>query len=290
MYPVDPRGLPVFEFDLSEPSVSSETDRQYLNATMDSLRTLAENTDGRAIVNRNDLEAGMQQIMRDSSAYYLLGYSSSAAPADGKFHEIKVRVKRPGVQVRARKGYWALNAEQTSRALAPPKPAPPPAVTAALNSVASSTTRARIIRTWVGTSRGENGKTRVTFVWEPMPRSAADRPLGPGSEQPARVSLTAVGPSGSPVFRGACPGYGGGVGVARRFVFGGDRRCPRAGLARGFRRDARQDGTAPVGRGRLRCPRFRNPRNRRTRISRARRRRSARPCCSEGARRGTSSR
>jgi hypothetical protein len=204
LYPVDPRGLAVFEFDLSEPSVGNDTDRQYLNATMDSLRTLAENTDGRAIVNRNDLAAGMKQIIRDSSAYYLLGYSSTAAPADGKFHEIKVRVKRPGLQVRARKGYWALTAEETSRALAPPKPGPAPAVTAALANVASSTTRARVIRTWVGTSRGDNGKTRVTFVWEPTPRSAADRPLGPG-EAPSRVSLMAVGPSGSPIFRGRVP-------------------------------------------------------------------------------------
>lgn len=204
LYPVDPRGLAVFEFDLSEPSVGNDTDRQYLNATMDSLRTLAENTDGRAIVNRNDLEAGMRQIIRDSSAYYLLGYSSTAAPSDGKFHEIKVRVKRPGLQVRARKGYWALNAEQTARALAPPKPAPAPAVTAALANVASVSTRARIIRTWVGTSRGENGKTRVTFVWEPTPRTAADRPLGPG-EQPSRVSVMAVGSNGSPFFRGRVP-------------------------------------------------------------------------------------
>jgi VWFA-related protein len=204
LYPVDPRGLAVFEFDLSEPAVSSETDRDYLNATMDSLRTLAENTDGRAIVNRNDLEAGMKQIMRDSSAYYLLGYSSSAAPSDGKFHEIKVRVKRPGIQVRARKGYWALNQEQAARALAPPKPAPPPAVTAALANVASSTTRARIIRTWIGTSRGDSGKTRVTLVWEPTPRSAADRPLGPG-EAPSRVSVMAVGANGSPFFRGRVP-------------------------------------------------------------------------------------
>ena len=204
LYPVDPRGLAVFEFDLSEPSVGNDTDRQYLNATMDSLRTLAENTDGRAIVNRNDLATGMKQIIRDSSAYYLLGYSSTAAPSDGKFHEIKVRVKRPGLQVRARKGYWALTAEETSRALAPPKPGPPPAVTAALSNVASATTRARVIRTWVGTSRGDNGKTRVTFVWEPTPRTAADRPLGPG-EAPSRVSVMAVGSSGSPIFRGRVP-------------------------------------------------------------------------------------
>ena len=204
LYPVDPRGLAVFEFDLSEPSVGSDMDRQYLNATMDSLRTLAENTDGRAIVNRNDLEAGMRQIIRDSSAYYLLGYASTVAKSDGKFHEIKVRVKRPGLQVRARKGYWAFSAEQAAAAMAPPKPGPAPAVTAALANVASSTTRARVIRTWLGTSRGENGKTRVTFVWEPTPRTAADRPLAPG-EQPSRVSVMAVGPDGSPFFRGRVP-------------------------------------------------------------------------------------
>ena len=45
----------------------------------------------------------MTQIAKDSSAYYLIGYNSSQAPSDGKFHEIKVRVKRPGVQVRAHK-------------------------------------------------------------------------------------------------------------------------------------------------------------------------------------------
>ena len=96
--------------------------RKYLTSTMDSLRTLAENTDGRAIVNRNDIVTGMKQITRDSSAYYLIGYNSAQAPTDGKFHEIKVKVKRPGVQVRARRGYWALNREEVARATAPPKP------------------------------------------------------------------------------------------------------------------------------------------------------------------------
>ena len=57
---------------------------------------LADNTDGRAIVNRNDLADGMKQIMRDASGYYLLGYNSTQAPTDGKFHEIEVTVKRTG--------------------------------------------------------------------------------------------------------------------------------------------------------------------------------------------------
>ena len=106
IYTLDPRGLAVFEFDLGE-NVGTGFDRQALQATQDTLRTIAEETDGRAIVNRNDLEGGLRQVVRDTSAYYLLGYNSTQAPSDGKFHEIKVRVKRPGLQVRARKGYVA---------------------------------------------------------------------------------------------------------------------------------------------------------------------------------------
>jgi VWFA-related protein len=202
IYAVDPRGLPGFEFDINE-GVNIQTDTKYLNSTMDTLRVLAENTDGRAIVNRNDLDVGMKQIMRDSSAYYLIGYSSTQAPSDGKFHEIKVRVKRSGLQVRARKGYWALNAEQTARALAPPKAGPPKAVEEAL-AVVNRPSRATVVRTWIGTSRGDNGKTRVTFVWEPVPRSPGDRARA-ASEEPARVSLMAVGSDGAPYFRGRVP-------------------------------------------------------------------------------------
>jgi hypothetical protein len=169
---------------------------------MDTLRELSEQTDGRAIVNRNDLVAGMKQITRDASAYYLIGYNSSQAPSDGKFHEIKVRVKRPGVQVRARKGYWALNQEETARALAPPKTAAPKAVDVALAAV-NRPGRAAVVRTWVGTSRGENGKTRVTFVWEPLPKPLGEKP---GTrEEPAGVNLFAIAPDGSPYFRGAVP-------------------------------------------------------------------------------------
>src|SRR5438045_4170363 len=163
---------------------------------MDTLRVLAEQTDGRAIVNRNDIAVGMKQITRDSSAYYLLGYNSTQAPADGKFHEIKVRVKRPGIQVRSRKGYWALNAEQTARALAPPKAPPPKPVEAALASAVARPSKAAVVRTWIGTSRGENGKTKVTFVWEPIVRPPGDRSAA--REEAARAALVAVAPDASP--------------------------------------------------------------------------------------------
>jgi VWFA-related protein len=200
IYAVDPRGLPGFEFDINE-GVGLQTDSKYLSSTMDSLRTLAENTDGRAIVNRNDIATGMKQITRDSSAYYLIGYNSIQAPTDGKFHEIKVKVKRPGVQVRARRGYWALNREEVARATAPAKAPVPKPVEAAIANAVIRPSRASVMRSWVGMSRGENGKTRVTFVWEPLPKSPGDRPR----EEPSRVSLMAIAPDGSPSFRGKVP-------------------------------------------------------------------------------------
>jgi hypothetical protein len=204
IYPVDPRGLAAMEYGINE-GVGQTVDRNHLNASMDTLRTLAANTDGRAIVNRNDLASGMRQIIRDSSGYYLLGYNSTQAPTDGKFHEIKVRVNRRGVDVRARKGYWAFTADEAARAAAPPKPGAPPAVAAALSSIAEPE-RGRPARFWIGTAKGDGGQTRVTFSWEAIPPVPGAR-TEPGS-QAARILLTASSPDGRELYRGRVPGPG----------------------------------------------------------------------------------
>ncbi len=83
IYAVDPRGLAAFEGDIDEgvAGISLTTDREMLRLTMDSIQILADNTDGRAIVNSNDLDKGMRQIVRDQSAYYLIGYNSKRAPS-----------------------------------------------------------------------------------------------------------------------------------------------------------------------------------------------------------------
>ncbi len=198
LYTVDPRGLSTGEFDINE-NVGLTRSSDSLRQTQDTLRVLADETDGRAIVNRNDLARAMKQIVVDSSAYYLLGYNSSQAPQDGKFHEIKVRVKRSGTQVRARKGYWALTPTDTARVTAAAKPGPPPAISKALASI-SEPTRGRFVRTWVGTSRGADGKTKLTFVWEPLPAQ-------PGMRRDAvtSISLIAASPDGETYFRGRVP-------------------------------------------------------------------------------------
>ncbi|HVZ22509.1 MAG TPA: hypothetical protein VG871_15655, partial [Vicinamibacterales bacterium] len=195
----------VFDYDIGQ-GVSTNTDRQSLQQSLDTLRVLADNTDGRAIVNRNDIGTGMKQIMRDESGYYLLGYTSSAAPTDGKFHTIDVRVKRPGVEVRARKGYWAYTEEDVARATAPATPGPAPAISKALNGIAEPD-RGHSARFWVGTSRGDNGLSRVTFVWEPVPPEPGASQRESAREAAARVRLTATAPDGHPLFHGDVPDH-----------------------------------------------------------------------------------
>ena len=196
IYALDPRGLAIDEYDMSQPTIAPETNRRVLRTTQDTLYLLSEQSDGRAIVNRNELMSGLQQMMRDSSAYYLLGYRSSQSPTDGRFHEIDVRVTRDGAQVRSRPGYWAVTERDVERALRP-SAEPPKAVDVALSALAEPR-RGHSVRTWVGTSRGSDGRTRVTFVWEPT------RALS-GSDAPARVLLTAMGDSGGAFFRGRVP-------------------------------------------------------------------------------------
>lgn len=200
IYTLDPRGLAVFENDINE-RVGPQTDRESLLETQNSLRVIAEQTDGRAIVNRNDLAGGLKQAVTDSSAYYLLGYSSSQPHDDGKFHEITVKVKRPRADVRARKGYWALTATEISRiTTSTSKPPVAAAITNALSAL-ELPRRSRVIRTWLGTSRSENGRTRVTFFWEPAPVVPGER-----RESPTQVNVTALAEDGSPYFRGRVGG------------------------------------------------------------------------------------
>jgi VWFA-related protein len=132
IYPVDPRGLTE-----QERSTTAEQMFRGVMAERDGLRMLARETGGRAVVGRNDLRAALDQIVRDSTAYYLMAYESPH-PDDGKFHRIRVRIKRSRATVFARPGYWAFkrgqNGEQTVSAV----PALSPALQAAVNQLAES--------------------------------------------------------------------------------------------------------------------------------------------------------
>ncbi len=108
-YPVTPAGLVVFASPLGPlPPLPLDVDGAIVRQRAESMRTLADATDGLAIIS-NDLERVLRRVVGDLSSYYLLGYYSSGK-LDGRFHPISVRVKRPGVQVRARRGYLASSA------------------------------------------------------------------------------------------------------------------------------------------------------------------------------------
>ena len=70
------------------------------------LTDLARNTGGQALMT-NDLNVAFERTTKATSASYLIGYAPDPMRHDGKFHEVKVRVKKGGLQVRAREGYWA---------------------------------------------------------------------------------------------------------------------------------------------------------------------------------------
>jgi hypothetical protein len=133
-YGIDPRGLSGLSDEgiditavpndptlgLGYTSLSDE-----LRRSQDSLRTISEDTGGFAVVNRNDFREAFSHIIQDNSGYYLLGYYSSDARRDGRFRRVEVRLKRPGLTVRARKGYTAPKGKaQSTTTLANTKTSP----------------------------------------------------------------------------------------------------------------------------------------------------------------------
>ncbi len=117
IYTVDPRGLGAeFEGLAAIQSFPDDTSLglgmssifNEVRLSQDSLRVMGEETGGFAIVNKNDFRDGFQRIVDDNSSYYVMGYYSTNDRRDGRFRKIEVRLpNRPGVTVRARKGYVA---------------------------------------------------------------------------------------------------------------------------------------------------------------------------------------
>jgi len=72
------------------------------------LRDLAESTGGFLVAETNDLRPGLDRVVADLRAYYEVGYAPANPKADGRWRAIAVKVSRPGVVVRTRRGYYAL--------------------------------------------------------------------------------------------------------------------------------------------------------------------------------------
>jgi VWFA-related protein len=99
IYPVDPAGL------------SGDPFRPLLSrySTQSSLREMAERTGGKAFMNRNDLDLGIRTSIDDGSSYYTTSYTPANKTWDGRMRKIEVKTSRPGVKLRYREGYYAVD-------------------------------------------------------------------------------------------------------------------------------------------------------------------------------------
>jgi len=138
-YPVDARGLLVFDRPTAFDTLPSD-DQAMLRRRHGFLEEMAGQTDGFAVLNTGHVAQGLQKIFRDAGSYYLLSYYSTNQRLDGRFRRIRVEVKRPGTDVRARPGYLApteAEARAAGAAMSTSSASPlPPTVSRALDSLA----------------------------------------------------------------------------------------------------------------------------------------------------------
>jgi VWFA-related protein len=104
IYSIDPRGLAGPLSD-EEDNVDPQQWQDFIRKSQESLKTLAEETGGYAIVNMNDFSKGIRRIDAETSDYYVLGFYSKNPDPFRKNRRLEIKVKRPDVQVWFRKEY-----------------------------------------------------------------------------------------------------------------------------------------------------------------------------------------
>jgi VWFA-related protein len=118
IYPVDVRGLSSFPPGGQAQAASLHGNAAYTGASIlndlngndssqETLYTLAADTGGKAFMDTNDLSGVFSVVQKDTSAYYVLGYTSSNHLKDGRYRRLKVTVNRPDVKLEYRAGYYA---------------------------------------------------------------------------------------------------------------------------------------------------------------------------------------
>lgn len=118
IYPVDVRGLSSFPAGGQAQSASLHGNAAYTGASVlndlngndasqETLYTLAADTGGKAFMDTNDLSGVFSVVQKDTSAYYVLGYTSSNHLKDGRYRRLKVTLNRPNIKLEYRAGYYA---------------------------------------------------------------------------------------------------------------------------------------------------------------------------------------
>jgi VWFA-related protein len=183
---IEIRGLPENEnYQLGPPSALDE-----VRLSQDSLRVLSDETGGFAAVNSNDFTEAFERIVHENSSYYLLGYYPTNDRRDGRFRSIAVKVNRPGVTVRARKGYTATRGRQAEKRA--------PTKIAELNEVLASPVPSGglTLSAFVAPFRGPSSKASLVVSIEAVGRELTFARKGEMFEDVVDVSVIAMDSQG----------------------------------------------------------------------------------------------
>jgi len=151
---------------------------EQMDLAADSINSLAVDTGGFVIRNTNQFDRAVAQIADDAGNYYVLGYLPPS-PADGKFHRIRVKVRRPGVNLRSRRGYTA-----TPRAR--------PVVTAPAAAVESA-----VVSGFLAVASGGGGKPDTTDTTADPKPDASAAGLEPETTDGSAAAAIVSAPSGT---------------------------------------------------------------------------------------------
>jgi VWFA-related protein len=113
-YTIDPRGLMSNMADISE-GLTTEEWSSFTQISQSSLRVLADETGGMAVVNMNDFKKALQQIDALTSDYYILGYYSSNPDPLRKVRKIEVKVSRAGVHLLPYRDTYSISPEKLKK-------------------------------------------------------------------------------------------------------------------------------------------------------------------------------
>jgi VWFA-related protein len=141
--------------------------------TQDTLLTLASESGGLFFKNRNDLANVFASSVADGSSNYLLGYYPGSKQWDGKFRKIQVKVNKPGLEVRHRTGYFAIDRTQWSKSKDKDK-GRDPELSAAMSLGSPVETMVVFDSRVVAPSPGSQVKVPVEFLVNPRTISGED--------------------------------------------------------------------------------------------------------------------
>ena len=158
------------------------------------LRTISTETGGFAVINQNDLNAAFTRIIQENSSYYLLGYYPTNDKRDGRFHKVDVRVKRPGLQVKARAGYTAPKGKPAGRETPAAASGASPELRNALDSPLP--TSGLGLRVFAAPFSGPSKKSSLAIIVEVDPTQLKFQPAGNAFSENVEIIILPVNASG----------------------------------------------------------------------------------------------